>query len=161
MTDFEGVLHALAAQQVEFILIGGMAAIVHGSTRVTEDLDIVYRRTPDNLQRLVAAIEPQKPYLRGVPPGLPFDWSPATLRMGLNFTLTTRLGDLDLLGEIPGGNYEELIDHTIEIELFGVTCRCLDSPTLIRVKRAAGRPKDLETAAELQAFARARQPRGT
>ncbi len=62
-------------------------------------------------------------------------------------------GALDLLGEITGGgNFEDLIAHTIEVQLFGYPCRCLDLPTLIRVKRAAGRPKDLESIAELEAM---------
>jgi hypothetical protein len=71
--------------------------------------------------------------------------------MGLNFTLETSIGPLDLLGEVTGGgSYEELLDHTIEIEVFGIRCRCLDLPALIRTKHAAGRPKDLEATAELE-----------
>jgi len=91
--------------------------------------------------------------LRGAPPGLPFAWSIETIRRGLNFTLSTSIGDIDLLGEITGGGgYEALLPHTIQVDLFGRPCRCLDLPTLIRVKRAAGRPKDLETIAELEAL---------
>jgi hypothetical protein len=71
-----------------------------------------------------------------------------TLEGGVN--LTTRLGDIDLLGElVGGGRYEDLIPHSIEITLFGLPCRCLDLPTLIRVKRAAGRRKDLDAISEL------------
>ena len=92
-------------------------------------------------------------YLRGAPPGLPFDWSAATLRMGLNFTLTTSVGSIDLLGEIVGGGqYEDLLPHALTITLFGAEVRLLDLPWLIRVKRAAGRPKDLEVIAELEAL---------
>jgi hypothetical protein len=60
---------------------------------------VVYRRSPDNLDRLVSSLAPFRPYLRGAPPGLPFRWDQATLERGLNFTLVTTLGDLDLLGE--------------------------------------------------------------
>ena len=71
--------------------------------------------------------------------------------MGLNFTLTTKLGSLDLLGEIiGGGGYEELFSETIKVEVAGVECLCLNLERLIQVKRAAGRPKDLEVIAELQ-----------
>ena len=71
--------------------------------------------------------------------------------MGLNFTLQTDLGDLNLLGEMTGGgNYEDIVDHTFEIEVFGIRCLCLDLETLIHVKRAAGRPKDLEAIRETQ-----------
>lgn len=72
---------------------------------------------------------------------------------GLNFTLTTTAGSIDLLGEIVGGGeYEDLLPHTLTITLFGRDVRLLDLPCLIRVKRAAGRPKDLEVVAELEAL---------
>lgn len=71
--------------------------------------------------------------------------------MGLNFTLTTTFGALDLLGEITGGGrYEELLRETIKVEIAGIECLCLNLERLIVVKRAAGRPKDLEVIAELQ-----------
>jgi hypothetical protein len=92
-------------------------------------------------------------YLRGAPPGLPFRLDAGTIHRGLNFTLTTDLGALDLFGEIPGGGgYEDLQHDAIELKLFGVTCRCLGLRRLIEVKRAAGRPRDLEVIAELQAL---------
>ena len=153
MTDFAKILQLLSDHGVEFIIIGGAAAIVHGSSRLTQDLDVVYRRSQENIARLSNALQEQNPYLRGAPPGLPFQWSEATIRMGLNFTLQTNLGDLNLLGEMTGGgNYEDIVDHTFEIEVFGIRCLCLDLETLIHVKRAAGRPKDLETIAELEAI---------
>jgi hypothetical protein len=83
--------------------VGGAAAIAHGSARLTQDLDIVYSRSQENLRRVAAALAAHNPYLRGAPPGLPFIWDAATLARGLNFTLVTSLGDIDLLGEIPGG----------------------------------------------------------
>ena len=153
MTDFAKILQLLSDHGVEFIIIGGAAAIVHGSSRLTQDLDVVYRRSQENIARLSNALQEQNPYLRGAPPGLPFQWSEATIRLGLNFTLQTNLGDLNLLGEVTGGgNYEDIVDHTFEIEVFGIRCLCLDLETLIHVKRAAGRPKDLETIAELEAI---------
>ena len=153
MIDFAGLLGALSTHRVDYILIGGAAAIAHGSSRFTQDLDIVYQRSPENLQRLVNALSPHAPYLRGAPPGLPFKLDLATLKSGLNFTLTTKLGDIDLLGEIiGGGSYEKLIDKTIPLEVFGYLCPGLNLETLIAVKRAAGRPKDLEAIAELEAI---------
>jgi predicted nucleotidyltransferase len=151
MIDFPKLLRLLTEHEVAFIIIGGVAAVIHGSSRLTQDLDVVYQRSPQNLTRLVQALAEQSPYLRGAPPGLPFQWSVATLRMGLNFTLETSVGPLDLLGEVTGGgSYEDLLDHTIEVEVFGIRCRCLDMPALIQTKRAAGRPKDLEAIAELE-----------
>jgi hypothetical protein len=159
MTDLGALLQALTSAEVEFIVVGGAAAIAHGSTRLTLDLDIVYRRTRENLDRLVAALGPHGPYLRGIPPGLPFVWDRTTLDRGMNFTLTTRLGDIDLLGEITGGgNFEDLAPHTMVLEAFGFQCRVLTVAQLIAVKRAVGRPKDLETIAELEAIAEEQGP---
>jgi len=153
MTDFKGLLRALTDANVEFILVGGVAATVHGSTRLTLDVDAVYRRTPENIARLVRALAPHAPYLRGAPPGLPFRWSSATVERGLNFTLTSDVGDLDLFGEIAGGGtYDALRPHAVTIQVFEVECLCLGLERLIDVKRAAGRPKDLDAVAELEAI---------
>lgn len=153
MTGFPQLLAALHGSGVKYIVVGGIAAGAHGSARITQDLDVVYERSPANLEAVVAALKPLKPYLRGAPPGLPFDWSAATLRAGLNFTLTTTAGDIDLLGEITGGGaYADVAKHTVVLTIFGRDTAVIDLPWLIHVKRAAGRPKDLETLAELEAL---------
>jgi hypothetical protein len=153
MTDFKALLRTLTEGGVEFILIGGAAATVHGSSRLTRDVDVVYSRTRENMARLVTALTPYQPYLRGAPPGLPFRWDVPTIERGLNFTLVTQLGDLDVLGEIVGGGgYDALLPFTSFIRAFDVQCRCLNLDRLIEVKRAAGRPKDLEALAELEAI---------
>jgi len=145
------VLAALHDARVEFILVGGVAAVAHGSARLTQDIDICYGRDGANLTRLADALATFEPYPRDAPAGLPFDWSAATLVRGLNFTLSTTLGAIDLLGELTGGGgYEQLRAHTITLTLFGCDTRVLDLETLIRVKRAAGRPKDYEAIAELE-----------
>ena len=83
------------------------------------------------------------------------------MRRGLNFTLRTTLGELDLLGEVTGGGaYPSLLAHSRELDMFGVRCRCLDLDKLIEVKRAAGRPKDLEAIAELEVIRDERRNRG-
>jgi hypothetical protein len=147
------LLGALADAGVEFILVGGVAARAHGSARITQDIDVCYARSPENLERIVRALAPFKPYLRGAPPGLPFEWSVATLKAGLNFTLTTTVDAIDLLGELTGGGrYEDLAPHSTAVPIFGRETLLLDLPWLIRVKRAAGRPKDLEVIAELEAL---------
>lgn len=153
MTDFKRLFDTLRKAGVEYILIGGVAATVHGSSRLTQDVDICYARTDANLDRLVRALRALKPYLRGAPRGLPFEWSARTLRSGLNFTLTTSAGDIDLLGEVTGGGgYDDLIGHTIDVILFSHRTKCLDLEWLIATKRAAGRPRDLEAIAELEAL---------
>jgi hypothetical protein len=151
MTDFRSLLTLLAGGHVEFIIVGGAAATAHGSARLTQDLDVVYRRTRENVSRLVHALAPHAPYLRGAPPGLPFTFDEKTIWNGLNFTLTTDLGALALLAEITGGGlYDDLLPHSIRLNVYGVECLCLGLGRLIHVKRAAGRPKDLEVLAELE-----------
>jgi predicted nucleotidyltransferase len=153
ITNFAELIRILVHSGVEFIIIGGAAARAHGSARLTEDLDIVYHRTPENIERLVAALDPFHPYLRGVPQGLPFEWSSRTIQNGLNFTLKVSLGAIDLFGEIVGGGgYEALLPQSERIALYGVECFCLSLRALLIVKRAAGRPKDLELIAELEAI---------
>jgi predicted nucleotidyltransferase len=151
--NFRDLLPLLLRHKVRFILIGGGAALAHGAARLTYDVDVVYARDAENIRQLAAALSPHQPYLRGAPPGLPFHWDERTIRAGLNFTLTTALGDLDLLGEVAGGGtYEELLPDTQDVAAFGVTCRAVTLERLIQLKRAAGRPKDLEAIAELQAL---------
>jgi predicted nucleotidyltransferase len=160
-TDFAGILQALARHEVKFILIGGLSAIIHGSPRLTFDVAVVYSRGRENLRRLVAALQPHAPYLRGALPGLPFKWDESTVRMGLNFTLVTALGDVDLLGEVAGGGtYESLLPHAAEAEAFEIKFLCVGLEKLIQLKRAGGRPKDLESVAELQAILEERRKRG-
>lgn len=153
MTDLPGVIGALADAGVRFIVVGGMAGIAHGSARVTFDIDLVYARDADNLARLATCLAGFRPALRGAPPGLPFRFDLPTLRAGLNFTLDTTLGPIDLFGEIAGGGtYEDLVPDTIELRVFGRPCRVVTLDALIGLKRAAGRPKDLEAIAELEAL---------
>jgi predicted nucleotidyltransferase len=153
INDYQKLIPILVKGNVKFIIIGGVAAVVHGSARSTFDLDVVYSRNPDNIRRLVQTLRPYSPYLRDAPDGLPFVFDQETVQKGLNFTLTTQLGNLDLLGEvIGGGTCEDLRPYSAEIEVFGVRCFCLGLERLILTKRAAGRPKDFEVIAELEAI---------
>jgi predicted nucleotidyltransferase len=151
MIDFQKTLGVLVSAGVKFIIVGGAAATAHGSVRLTLDLDIVYSRQKENIKRLVEALLPLHPKLRGAPENLPFLWDEETVSKGLNFTLTTSLGWLDLLGEITtGGTYEDLVSDSVRINVSGYDCLCLGLRRLIEVKRAAGRRKDFEAIAELQ-----------
>jgi hypothetical protein len=158
MIEFRAALRALAEADVEFIVVGGAAGIAHGSARLTLDLDVVYRRTRDNIDRLANALAAHQPYPRGAPKGLPFRWDAQTILNGMNFTLDTDAGPVDLLGEIAGGgDYDALLPFTLILELYGVECRCLELGKLIEVKLAAGRPKDFEAVAELRAIQEERE----
>lgn len=161
MTDYTGILKQLHEAGVEFIVVGGVAAIAQGSARFTKDVDVVYRRSPENIDRLVAALADHNPYPRGAPRGLPFQWDARTISDGLNFTLVTSLGDIDLLGDITGGgSYEQLLPFVEVKQAHGVRVKCLNLEKLIATKRAAGRPRDFEAIAELEALLEERQRTG-
>lgn len=138
------ILHRLQAHGVRFVLVGGLAAKAHGSPTLTVDIDICYARERENLERLAAALGELGSVLRGAPPDLPFrpDWR--TLERGDTFTLTTDHGDLDILGTPAGvAGFEELDANAEEAVIDdGLIVRVASLDDLIRMKRAAGRPKD-------------------
>ena len=151
--QFERAIQVLCDARIEFVVIGGLSATLHGSARVTYDLDICYSRKTDNLRRLAGALAPFHPRPRGFPPGLPFLWDEATLRNGTMFTLQSDLGEIDLLAEVAGlGSYDEAHGHSILVEAFQRQFATLDLHALIRAKRAAGREKDIEALAELESL---------
>jgi predicted nucleotidyltransferase len=153
MIDLKEMLLLLHDHQVEFVIIGGVAANLLGAVRPTFDLDLCYSRTPANLARLAGALAPLQPRLRDAHGGLPFTLDPLTLRNGLLFTLETDLGWIDLLGEVPGiGTYEKVRAAANEMGLLGRTFWVLTLPALIAAKKAAGRGKDLEALHELEAL---------
>lgn len=150
ITDFKKVIEALAGERVAFVIIGGLALVIQGSSRVTNDLDLCYARDRENLRRLSRALAPFHPTLRGFPPELPFIWDEQTLWSGLNFTLHTDLGEVDLLGDVPGvGGFDEVCKGSEEIELYGARVSILGLDALERAKRAAGRAKDLFDLSEI------------
>ena len=160
--NVEKLLKALYEQQVEFVIIGGAAAVIQGSAYVTGDLDICYSREKENLTKLATVLAPFNPSLRGAPKELPFKLDADSLKSGLNFTLATDLGDLDLLGEVAGiGGYPEVIAFSEELELYGMPFKVLTLEGLIRNKRTVGRPKDLRLLPELEALLAIRESQKT
>ena len=157
--SYERLLTALAEHDVEFVIIGAVALVLHGSARVTRDLDVCYSREPANLRRLAAALKPFAPTLRGAPPDLPFVLDEPTLSAGLNFTLTCGAGDIDLLGEITGVGAFRIVNRLSEtMRVFELDVRVLSLDGLERAKRATGRLKDLADLAEIQDIRRQRGP---
>ncbi len=143
-TNFRAILEALLDQHVDIVVVGGVALVARGAPRTTEDIDLCYSRDDANLERLSRALGPLKPYLRDAPPGLPFALDASTLKAGLNFTLTTVQGDVDLLGEISGlGGYDEVKAASTPLTLYGRSIEVLDLAGLERAKTAAGRVKDI------------------
>jgi hypothetical protein len=149
----EEVIRLLGRHDVRYVLIGGLAAITHGSSLVTVDIDICYVRDRANLDRLAAALRDVHAELRGVEPGLPFRLDAKTLERGDTFTLLTDLGAIDVLATPSGtGGYEDLARTAEVLELFGHEVLVASIEDLIRMKRAAGRPRDLIAVEELAAL---------
>jgi predicted nucleotidyltransferase len=159
-TRFGDVLRVLNANCVKFVIVSGIAGLAHGLARATFDIDLLYRRDTTNIRRLVEALLPFNPRLRGAPAGFRFSWDEQTVEAGLNFPLVTTLGDIDLLGEVTGvGSHEQLLPDCITMVVFGQRCHCVTLERLIQIKRAAGRPKDFEMIAQMQALLEERRKR--
>ncbi|HUP39862.1 MAG TPA: hypothetical protein VM115_07055 [Vicinamibacterales bacterium] len=155
--DYRAIIEALDAQGVDYIVVGAVAMVLHGSARMTRDLDLCYSRENPNLQRLAKALQPFAPTLRDAPIELPFRLDAPTLRGGLNFTLRSSAGDVDLLGELTGiGSYAAVLRLSIWMKVYDRDVRVLDLDGLERAKRAAGRLKDLADLAEIRDIRRIR-----
>src|SRR6185312_3004148 len=110
----EAPLRLIGEYKVDCVIVGGVAAAIHGSSLLTSDLDVCYSREAANLERLAKALQSVHARLRNAPEGLPFILDAETLKRGLNFTFATDIGDLDLLGEVRGvGQYEAVLAGSI------------------------------------------------
>lgn len=153
------LLRVLVRHDVRFVVIGGVAGNAHGSATATLDLDICYARDNANLEALVAALHEVSAALRGIDPGLPFRLDARTIRNGLNFTFTTDHGDFDCLGEASGYTYDVLAPNAERIDL-GVDVLVAALDDLIRMKRAAGRLRDLVEVENLSKLREVREEHG-
>lgn len=141
--DLRALLTPLVHHGVDFVLIGGMAGISHGSNYPTYDLDVVYARDRNNIVRLVDALREIGVRLRGAPADLPFPLDARTIENGSNFTFVTPHGDFDILGHADGmPTYDELKAKAPVREVLGLEVRIASLDHLIAMKRAANRPKD-------------------
>jgi hypothetical protein len=141
--EVDRLLQALSRNGVDFVIIGGMAGLAHGSAYPTFDLDISYARDQANLERMVAALEEVGVILRGAPADLPFQLDARTLANGANFTFDSPHGSFDILGDPAGiSSYDELRNDAWVAMIEGVEVRVASIDHLIAMKRAANRPKD-------------------
>src|SRR5436189_5065100 len=142
--DPRPILGVLARHEVRFVVIGGIAASLQGSTTITNDFDVCYARDPENLERLVRALTELQTTLRGPREPVAFRLDARTLKAGLNFTFDTVYGPFDCLGSASGGfDYEQLRRNADTMNLVGTDVSVASLDDLIRMKRAAGRHKDL------------------
>lgn len=138
------VFRSLDRHGVRFVVIGGLGGRLHGSPTVTRDTDICYERSPENLERLAEALRELDVELRGVGEAVPFLLDAKTLAAGDHFTFTSSAGDLDVLGTPAGvGGFDDLAERAEVFDLDGLEVLVASIDDLMRMKRAAGRPKDL------------------
>lgn len=153
VADAARITLLLLERGVQFILVGGAAAITHGSTTNTTDYDLVHGRSPANVERLLAVIADLDGHFRTDLGGRRIVPGADHLAGHGQILLSTTLGPMDLLCVLHDGRgYDELLAHTVELDAGGRALRVLDLPTLIEVKAAAGRPKDKIVVAELIAL---------
>jgi predicted nucleotidyltransferase len=152
------IAEALQKHGVEFLVLGGEAAVLYGSPVPTYDTDLCYRRNPENLQRLADALREMHPTLRGAPPDLPFRLDAQSLALGSNFTFNTDFGPLDLLGWVePLGTYENLLPRAEQIAVGAQKLSVISLDDLIAIKRHINRPKDQVALLQLEVLKRLRQ----
>jgi hypothetical protein len=143
MFDPIRALKVLARHGVRFVIIGGYAGRFWGSNTITNDLDICYARDKKNFEALASALRELGARLRGAPSDVPFLLDAKTLEAGDHFTFETNAGNLDCLGTPQGSQgYLDLIQGATAMDLEGIRVSVLALEDLIRLKRAAGRPKD-------------------
>jgi len=137
------LLHTLVDHGVDFVVVGGMAGLAHGSAYPTYDLDIAYARDRENIARMVKALGEIGVTLRGAPADLPFQLEQRTFEQGSNFTFDSQYGSFDILGQVAGiRDYDELRAEAITTTMEGVEVRIASIDHLIAMKRAANRTKD-------------------
>ncbi len=151
--DFRPVLETLIANNVRFVVIGGLAMAALGSAYVTFDIDVGYARDRQNITAMRVALSGLNPRLRGFPEGLPFVWDDQTLRGAANMTLETSVSPVDILSNIPGiDSFEGLWERSVIRPLYGLAVHVASIEDLISMKRAANRPKDQNHILELLAL---------
>ena len=159
MIDLEKAIKALSSNNVDYVIVGGVAIALHSSAYITRDLDLCYSRKNENLTRLVTALGPFSPRPREFPRDLPYIFDESALRNGTNFTFETSIGDIDMLGEVKGiGDYNSAAKLSILYEIYGVEVKALTLDELITAKSAANRPKDHIVLPELRALKEALDP---
>lgn len=147
------LINSLIEGEVPFVLIGGMAAVAHGSSLMTRDLDICVPLEADTFLRIQSVLTPYNPRVRAESGWIPLNLAPETAKRLKNLYVVTDLGKLDCLGEVTGiGDYHAVLSDSIEIQLGGRPCRTLSLDGLIRSKEAMGRPRDLLAVTELRAL---------
>lgn len=158
--DPERIVTVLGTHEVDYVLIGALAARLQGFPRLTADADISPAKTEENRARLAGALREleARVYTEDVPEGLPFDCSAGTLARAELWNLITNAGRLDLAFEPSGtGGYEDLVEEAVVFEIFGQEVRVASLADIIRSKEASDRPQDRQDVVVLRELLRRRE----
>ena len=151
MIDLSNLIEKLLQYDVDFVIVGGFAAVAHGSTTLTQDVDICCNFSAENLMRLNDSLVDIHPVHRMTPQKLPLELTPESCTSLNNLYLDTDLGQLDCLSSVMGvGNFDQVRQSSCQISLPGGPCRVLDLDALIESKKAMNRPRDLEAVLQLE-----------
>ncbi|MEA3197419.1 MAG: hypothetical protein QOF32_1471 [Gammaproteobacteria bacterium] len=152
MIEINRLFQRLCDAEIDFVIVGGFAATLHGSSLVTRDLDVCAILSNENVEKLREALRDLQPTHRLTPQKLSFLDNPDPGVEVRNLYLKTDLGPVDVLSSILGvGDFDRVRAASIQVELFGRSCRVISLDDLIRAKEALGRDKDLLAAKELRA----------
>lgn len=158
MDDLTDIIDRLLKAEIDFVLVGGLAAVTHGSSMTTQDIDICCDFSANNLLLLQSALADIHPVHRMTTKRLPLSLTPENCASLKNLYLDTDIGQLDCLGEVLGlGGFEEAKQQSEVIEIDDHPCRILRIEALIAAKKAMGRPKDIETVRQLEVIQRERE----
>jgi predicted nucleotidyltransferase len=153
VSDLNQLLQRLCDAEIDFVIVGGFAATLHGASLVTRDSDICAVLSSENVEKLREALRDLRPSHRLTPQKLSFLEIPEPGVAMRNLYLWTEIGPVDILGSIPGiGDFERVRAGSIDVDLFGRRCRVISLDDLIRAKEALGREKDLLSVKELKAI---------
>lgn len=153
VSDLQALLKLLIHSPVEFVLVGGFAAVLHGCNQTTRDIDICVIYSHEQIRLLREILRPFHPRHRMEDPKRSFLDAPKDLSKEQDFYLLTDLGELDVITRVEGiGNYYDVLQNSQEIEIYGGKCRLISIDDLIKSKKALGRHRDLVTAMELEAI---------
>ena len=153
MQNLQKLLQFLVQSPLDFVLIGGFAAVLHGCNQTTRDIDLCLTLSPDQIQMLRETLKPLNPRHRMTRDKLDFLNHPADITGMKNLYLETDLGILDIVSQVEAiGDFNDVLKNSTEIELFGGKCRLISIDDLIKSKTALGRHRDLVVVEELKAI---------
>jgi len=160
MSELTQITQRLAAAEVRFVVVGGLASILHGSSLLTRDVDVACEMSPENLLRVWESVRELNPVHRMLPQRPPFTREQARQSGWNNLYLSTELGQLDLLGEVKGiGDYSACLHSSEVVPIESYEIHVLNLDALITAKRSMGRPRDLHAVLELEVI-KNRRPSG-